>query len=212
MDRYAAIITAIKWLARQGIKTEPYMRHTIEKLVKDLYKENITKDVFDGRMFDLFDEQMRRAFNAGMRANGLDPAVHMTDAWRQIYQDKTLSQVEFIDKFSNDILSGRTSDTSLSAMQPYLDRVDLWSNQYNNMVREAQLITAEPGTRFVWVLGATEQHCSTCASLDGVIHTAEAWQELGLHPGQPPNPMLECGGWRCDCRLEVTDEKPILER
>ncbi len=204
-DNYAAIITAIKWLSAQGIKTEPYMRHTIEKLVKDLYKENITKDAFDGRMFELIDDQMRRAFNEGMRLNGLDPA-DITDAWREIYQNKTLSQIEFIDKFSNDILAGRTDDRSIAAMSPYLDRVDMWSNQYPAMVEEARLVTAYPKDRYVWRLGATEQHCSTCASLDGVIHTAQEWLDLGLHPGQPPNGALECGGWRCDCSLEYTDE------
>ena len=155
-------------------------------------------------MFDLIDDQMRRAFNEGMRLNGLDPANDMTDAFREVYQNKTLSQVEFIDKFSNDIIAGRGSEAGYAQ---FTDRADLWSNQYNAMVNEAQLVTADKRDRFMWKLGATEQHCSTCAGLDGQIHTAEEWQELGYHPGNSPNGALECGGWRCDCSLEYTEEK-----
>ena len=201
-DKYIAIIAAIKWLSAQGIKTEGFMERTITGLVKDLYNGNIEKNEFDDRMFSLYDDQMRRAFNEGMRANGLDPA-DITDAWRQVYQDKTLSQVEFIDKFSSEILQGSIDGTDL---QQYLNRVDLWTQQYPAMVEEARLVTAYPKDRYIWHLGATEQHCSTCASLDGVIHTAQEWLDLGLHPGQPPNGALECGGWRCDCSLEYTDE------
>jgi hypothetical protein len=209
--KYYAIIAAIKWLSERGIKTEGFMNRAIDNLVKDLYNGEITKDQFDGRMFDLVDDQMRRAFNEGMRLNGLDPATDMTDAFRQVYQDKTLSQVEFIDKFSNDIIAGRTSDTGIAAIQPYLDRADLWSNQYPAMVNEAKLVTAYPKDRYQWHLGATEEHCSTCAALDGQIHSAQWWFDSGHHPGNPPNPALECGGWRCDCTLEYTDELPDEE-
>ena len=203
MDRYVAIIVAIKWLASRGVKTEGFMNRAIDKMIKDLYYGEITKDEFDGRMFDLIDDQMRRAFNEGMRKNGLDPVANMTDAWRQIYQDKTLSQVEFIDKFSRDILNNADQ---VAGYDKLLERANMWSNQYPAMVQEAKLTTAYPKDRYVWKLGATEEHCSTCASLDGVIHTAQEWLDLGLHPGQPPNGALECGGWRCDCSLEYTDE------
>jgi len=202
MSGYPAIITAIKWLSVQGIKTEVFMERTVENLVKDLYNSEITKDQFDGRMFDLIDDQMRRAFNEGMRANGLDPA-DITDAWKEIYQNKTLSQVEFIDKFSNDILTGAGNEVDI---KQYLDRVDMWSNQYPAMVQEAKLTTAYPKDNYIWKLGATEEHCSTCATLDGQIHSAQWWLDSGYHPGQPPNGALECGGWRCDCSLEYTDE------
>lgn len=203
VDRYVAIIVAIKWLASRGVKTEGFMNRAIDKMIKDLYYGEITKDEFDGRMFDLIDDQMRRAFNEGMRKNGLDPVANMTDAWRQIYQDKTLSQVEFIDKFSRDILNNADQ---VAGYDKLLERANMWSNQYPAMVQEAKLTTAYPKDRYVWKLGATEEHCSTCASLDGVIHTAQEWLDLGLHPGQPPNGALECGGWRCDCSLEYTDE------
>jgi hypothetical protein len=203
VNGYPAIITTIKWLSFHGVKTEGFMNRAIDKLVKDLYKGEISKDDFDGRMFELIDDQMRRAFNEGMRLNGLDPVEDMTDAWRQIYQDKTLSQVEFIDKFSSDILNNADQ---VAGYDKLLDRADMWSNQYPAMVNEAQLITAYPKDRYVWNLGATEEHCSTCASLDGVIHTAQEWLDLGYHPGSPPNDALECGGWRCDCSMEYTDE------
>lgn len=208
VDRYVAIIVAIKWLASRGVKTEGFMNRAIDKMIKDLYYGEITKDEFDGRMFDLIDDQMRRAFNEGMRKNGLDPVANMTDAWRQIYQDKTLSQVEFIDKFSRDILNNADQ---VAGYDKLLERANMWSNQYPAMVNEAKLVTAYPKDRYQWHLGATEEHCSTCAALDGQIHSAQWWLDSGYHPGNPPNPALECGGWRCDCTLEYTDELPDEE-
>lgn len=209
MTGYPAIITAIKWLSERGVKTEGFMNRAIDNLVKDLYNGEITKDQFDGRMFDLVDDQMRRAFNEGMRLNGLDPVNDMTDAWRAIYQDKTLSQVEFIDKFSKDILNNADQ---VAGYDKLLERADLWSNQYPSMVNEAKLVTAYPKDSYQWHLGATEEHCSTCSMLDGQIHSAQWWLDSGYHPGNPPNGALECGGWRCDCTLEYTDEPADEEK
>lgn len=56
--------------------------------------------------------------------------------------------------------------------------------------------------RYTWRLGATEQHCKDCLRLNGVTLTASEWARIGI---QPQSPQLECGGWNCDCRLELTD-------
>ena len=58
----------------------------------------------------------------------------------------------------------------------------------------------------VWRLGRTEQHCSTCFALNGTVASATDWVISGIRPQAAPNARLECGGWRCDCSLDVTDE------
>ena len=56
-------------------------------------------------------------------------------------------------------------------------------------------------------MGATEEHCATCAALDGLVAYAVDWERSGVKPQNPPNGALECGGWRCDCSLVPTKER-----
>jgi hypothetical protein len=55
-----------------------------------------------------------------------------------------------------------------------------------------------------WNLGATEQHCATCAKLDGNAHKAKWYLARNYIPRQAGSDM-ECGGYRCDCSL--TDQE-----
>jgi len=51
-----------------------------------------------------------------------------------------------------------------------------------------------------WHLGNTEQHCSTCAKLNGQSHRAK-WYLAHDYIPRKPGANLECGGYRCDCSL-----------
>jgi hypothetical protein len=202
--RYKAIVYAIKWLAERGVKTAAYMSRVIDTLVRDLYNGVIESDEFNTELADLIENQFRRAFNEGMRNNGLDPAKDMTDEWEAEYQRMVTAQYEFIERFAKDILEGSEKGQS---KDEFMARADLWANQYESVVNEAQLITADKKQKYKWTLGATEEHCSTCSRLNGIIAYAEEWEQAGFHPQRPPNELLECGGWRCDCSLEPTDKR-----
>lgn len=43
--------------------------------------------------------------------------------------------------------------------------------------------------------------------LNGIVAYAREWNEYGIHPQSPPNDLLECGGWRCQCRLVSTAKR-----
>lgn len=202
--RYKAIVYAIKWLEEHGVKTAAYMSRVIDTLVRDLYNGVIESDEFNTELADLIENQFRRAFNEGMRNNGLDPAKDMTDEWEAEYQRMVTAQYEFIERFAKDILEGSEKGQS---KDEFMARADLWANQYESVVNEAQLITADKKQKYKWTLGATEEHCSTCSRLNGIIAYAEEWEQAGFHPQRPPNELLECGGWRCDCSLEPTDKR-----
>lgn len=51
-----------------------------------------------------------------------------------------------------------------------------------------------------WRLGDTEQHCDTCAKLNGNAHRAKWYLAHNYIPRQPGADM-DCGGYRCDCSL-----------
>lgn len=86
-------------------------------------------------------------------------------------------------------------------------RLNLWVNHaigaFNRGIIEREPIPGEVEPRYIWRLGATERHCRDCAYLDGQIKTASEWAAAGI---APQSPDLECGGWNCDCRLELVIE------
>ncbi len=55
-----------------------------------------------------------------------------------------------------------------------------------------------------WHLGATEEHCDTCAELNGTNHRA-SWYIAHDYIPRKPGASMECGGYNCDCSL--TDKK-----
>jgi hypothetical protein len=68
------------------------------------------------------------------------------------------------------------------------------------------MVTAGVGAKLQWVYGDTD-HCETCLSLNGLVAYASEWAASPYHPQQPPNDYLDCGGWKCKCKLEPTNKK-----
>jgi hypothetical protein len=89
---------------------------------------------------------------------------------------------------------------------PIEARVALWENNYNSVQTRAKLVTGMD-RKMVWRLGDTELHCETCKKLEGKVKRGSYWLENDILPQNPPNETLDCGGWRCDCSLEPTDEE-----
>ena len=204
MNKYWAVTAAIKYLAGAGVKTADYMNRTVDSLVRDLYKNEISDSEFQDSMFQLIEDQFKRAFNEGMRINDLDPAVDWNDEIESAYQEAVTNQIQYIEKFAMDIENGASSESGTSE---FLSRSELWANQYDSVVQEAQMLTAEKKDKYIWELGATEHHCESCSALNGIVAYAEEWQEAGFIPGNAPNNLLICGGWHCDCKLKPTDER-----
>jgi len=202
LDTVTDIIRVISLDYITGIKTVVYYTRALRRAVVQFYNREIDAIAFIGEMIRLIDEQMRRAWNEGMRANDLDPKRDMKPEWEAILESVIDGEYNRVLTFAEDI---ERSQGGAGPIEPLLARVDLWVNRYNETVNLA-IITTRPNDHFIWRLGATEEHCSTCARLNGVVATAAEWQASGVRPQHPPNPYLECGGWRCDCRYQYTEE------
>ena len=84
----------------------------------------------------------------------------------------------------------------------------MWAHRYTDVVNQAKVwFGKRKKVKLKWEMGATEEHCATCAALNGIVAYAEDWERSGIHPQNPPNQALECGGWRCDCALVPTTER-----
>ena len=190
-----------------AIKTEAYYEHALNRAVLDFHRGDMDSGEFIEEMVQLIEGQFTRAWNEGMRNNDLDPEKDMTDEWEGLLQEAIDNELNNVLNFAQDIENARMAGEPVGPLQ---QRISLWTNRYNEMVNYA-MRTTRPDDRFIWRLGATEEHCDTCAALDGVIATGRDWDASGYHPQGAPNPLLECGGWRCDCRLEYTENPNVTE-
>lgn len=185
-----------------AIKTYSYYLRTISTLVRQLYGGEISESSFVDRMADLVQAQLIRAWNEGMRENGLDPQEEMKEEWITKRDELILNEYNFVDGFAADIVAGSKEEASIDG---FLARAEVWANRYNDVVNISIVTTKEQ--KLKWELGATEEHCATCAALNGIVAWASEWELAGVRPQNPPNSSLECGGWRCDCRLTPTTER-----
>lgn len=188
-----------------GVKTVDYYQRVLWGNVRDLYNDKMSEDAFIDDLVRLIDEQLRRAWNQGMRENDLDPERDMTPEWEDHLQEIMTNELDYVETFARDI---REAADNGEQVDQFRSRVDIWTNRYNEVVNDAK-VTTRPEDRFKWVFGDTI-HCSTCAALNGIIATAKQWDESGYKPQSPPNDKLECGGWHCQCQYEYTEE-PVTE-
>jgi len=82
-------------------------------------------------------------------------------------------------------------------------RLELWVRQWDSAYTKAQAMACADA-KGQWELGRTEKHCRTCYALNGKVKRFSWWASHVL-PQNAPNAQLECGGWRCDCRIVKTD-------
>ena len=202
MDNNVAqsVKAAILWLDMWDFKTLDYFLRVLLAWVNDLYNGSTSEAEFVDRLAELIDQQLTRAWNEGMRANGLDPIQDMTEEYQQQLQDIIASEYSYVDQFARDIAAHS------GTLPQFQSRAQLWANRYNDVVNQSKLATADGKDRYEWVYGDTD-HCETCASLNGLVATAKEWDISGFKPQSAPNDMLTCGGWKCQCRLEPTDKR-----
>jgi hypothetical protein len=182
----------------ESIKTEAYYNRVLDRNIRQLYAGKMSEREFTDSLVDVIDAQFDRAWNEGMRDNGLDPAKDMTDEWAKILDERKVQELPYIEGFASDIAAaGKAGDP----LDPLFTRADIWSGRYNEVVDLAR-VTTRPDDRFKWVYGDTE-HCTDCERLNGIVATGKDWGESGW---APQSQDLECHGFNCQCRLEPTDD------
>lgn len=186
-------------------KSYDYMLATLEQMVTKVYNGNMGGDFVDV-MQSLITGQMTQAFRQAWEDDGntdFNLPPYLQDALEQTITEQ--ADFDLIYGYYQDVIDARVDKTPID---PLLTRAELWANRYNEAYSQAVLlIEKESGGKMVWLLGKTEQHCSTCKDLNGIIAYATEWDESGVQPQNAPNDMLACGGWRCDCSLIPTTER-----
>jgi len=188
-------------------KSQDFYLTTLERLVTSVYKGNIGGDFIDV-MSSLIQGQLTDAYKQAWKDEGNEG--DLPDYLEQAAEEAILGQYDHVDDFYESIVDARVDETPL---EPLLSRCQLWALRWTEAYNDAvRLIAVEEGENLVWRLGGTIEHCTICSALDGIVARASVWDDLNVKPQNAPNPILDpskggCGGWNCDCSLEITSQR-----
>lgn len=133
------------------------------------------------------------AFRDGMEAGGYKPESLSQDDLT-IFKAWVAESSDYVTKIGAELfVVGKTPDAAF--------RSELWANKSLDDIYFAGLRIGAPNMPATWKLGATEEHCGTCAERHGQTKTVDQWGKIGF----PRDRRLDCGGWKCDC--DIFDEK-----
>ncbi|MFZ5589637.1 MAG: hypothetical protein ACOY4M_08390 [Pseudomonadota bacterium] len=176
-----------------------YYGEQIVKLARERYDGKITDAQFIAGVGFLITAQIRRAARDAMRDIGVDEMdVELENEIAALQTNEQNHVRELLLAILIAMRAGKAFETLRA-------RLELWKYRYLDMYNRALIaIGRTRGKRLVWRFGATEKHCKDCAYYEGQVKNASEWDEIfRLFGHRPQSPMLACGGWRCDCRLEV---------
>ena len=86
-------------------------------------------------------------------------------------------------------------------------RADSYSRTLDAMYSEAQL-RGMKNQMITWILGDTEEHCETCATLAGKKHRISYLIANNYIP-RKPDAGMDCHGYRCDCKIVDKNGKEV---
>lgn len=183
-------------------KTYEFFLSAITGLVEGVY-QGFIGGVFIDTLANLISGQLTDAYQRAWADDG--NFSELPDYLQNDLEAMILNQYTFVDQFYRDIVDARVDQTSIA---PLLNRATLWAQRWTEAYNNAAAKIVEVnGGNLLWKLGDTEQHCTVCAGLDGIVARAKEWSDLGVRPQNAPNNKLTCGGWKCDCSLSPTDKR-----
>jgi len=176
-------------------------RMSIRNNIRGLWSGAIDRDQFEGSMITTIDGGLHSAFAEGAKECDITEEDY-TDKEERAIQDAVTSEIEHLDALADDIEAN--SRANKGKLDPLNQRAEAWILRFQDMRNQGKVMACSD-KKFKWVMGNTE-HCATCAKLSGLVHRGSQWRDYVL-PQNPPNSGLICQGWRCQCNLEMTDER-----
>lgn len=157
--------------------------------IADAKEGGITTSQLKSILDSVIDSLGERAYFDGLEDGGIKNAVLDDDDRATIARLKTEAK-----RYLTDFVSQFDTYTNIQLDQ----RPRLWSNKTLQGFYDHGLAAADANGIYVWRLGKTESHCSTCLQMNGQQMRMKTWLKNGI---LPQSDKLECGGWNCDCGL-----------
>jgi len=178
----------------------------------EFFRGEISDGEFEQYFMDAIENQLTRAWNEGADEVGVS-IEDMTEDDLGILQGLITDEIGYLTGLGVDIIDAKEATAGMEEKEAldafrtsFRSRIDIWASKYNEMVNKSKIHFGGK-RRLKWTLGATEEHCETCSYLNGLVAYAYEWEQAGVYPGESGSSVLACGGWRCDCSCEETDER-----
>jgi hypothetical protein len=173
-------------------------RSNLRSAVRGFWNGTFTEGEFVTSFNDTIDFRLREAYRNVANRYGINED-EFTEQEQNWIDNFIVEQMTLTGNFTDTILENRKPNGKLT---PLLDRVELWSNRYNQVENNARTFFAE-NQKLIWNVTPNKIHCKNCGRLDGYVKRASQWRD---YPLEPQSPSLECGGYRCGCSLNETDQ------
>ena len=211
----SSVLRTVSWMQSKGIplpddllkdiaalKSMEQMMTAITNDVHALYSRAMSRRDFVRDMSTVITNQLTEAWNTG--ADELMVlAEDMTPDDLVYLQEIVDNEISYLSGLADDV---QQAQSDREGWEQFSTRLDIWGNRYNDVVNRARQYFGQQ-ERMVWNLGSTEVHCDSCAALNGIVAFGWEWEQSGVHPQQPPNGAISCGGWQCDCSITPTSNR-----
>ena len=196
---------AIKAYIRSGAwKTAAAYELHAWAYMREFFTGGVDAFGFIDLMASEIENQFGRAWREGAAEVGVMPE-DFTEEDDVMLESFITTEQNYLDGIAGDIESfiaeGGHTDAEFNAA--FRSRAALWANGYTSMTNQAK-IHFGGRDKFEWVRGPTEQGCSTCTQLNGIVAWGREWEAAGV---KPQGSMLECHGFNCLCDLQPTDKR-----
>lgn len=180
---------------------EAQYRAAIRSAVRGLWTGEFDYDQFYDAMYTAIQFHIPQAWYAGAKECGILPE-ELSPEERQALQTAIAYELLWINGFAATIEENNRERGGL--LRPLFARAEVWIGRWKGVQVKARTMACKD-RKLRWTLGEAE-HCSSCLKLAGKVKRASYWNEHGILPRVHDAWYLECGGWRCQCTLEITDE------
>ena len=176
--------------------TSSEYRSGLRGAIRGFWNGVLSYDDFYEMMIEVVRIGLTNAWNEGMKIFGLK-LEDMSGEEKIALQHVISTEYNYIDGLATAIEQNKESG---GQMESVMSRADLWVQRWTETMNLSQTM-AGADQPMEWVMGPTQNHCSSCLKLNGKVKRGSTWLENGI---MPQSRDLECGGWKCQCGLYPT--------
>lgn len=182
------------------IKTFGDYRRSLRALTRGFWAGELGRFDFVDGMVSAVQRHFEQAWREVEKMYGIALDERTEDSQQRLNQAIN-TEIGYIVGFADAI--AENSKANGGALQPLLDRAELWAQGYDRTITLAQSIMGA-NLKLKWVRDPLKDSCADCLQYDGKIYYRSEWEEAGV---RPKGDMLECHGIQCGCTWEVTTER-----
>lgn len=204
MSANPSVVARLDPAQEWGIKAEVSesadgYRRSLAQLVRGLWSGVITLEDFYLAFGSALERGLTQAWYEGASQCGIAPDELTNDERLELKRHILIGRMA-MGKFGDSIAT--LSKAEGARLSPHLERLKIWANRWNEAYNHAQTMACAD-QKLIWLLGATKRHCISCAGFANRVYRASIWAK---NSARPQGRNLYCGGYRCGCRLEPTDQ------